>query len=89
MLSEPSPFATPLKICTWNAAGIKRKRNEVQVFFNTHDVSIFMVGETFLKPGDSFNLRGFRCFRKDRPAKVGGGVAVFFRSSISATQIQL
>lgn len=76
-----------MKIVTWNAAGIKSKEEELQVFLDSHDIDIIMVGKTFLKPKDSFYLQGFCCFRRDRPARVGGRVAIFFRSYINAFRI--
>lgn len=76
-----------MKICTWNAAGIRNKRDELELFLDSNDVSILLVCETFLKPQLSFSLSGFKCFRKDREEKIGGSVAIFYRTNILASEI--
>ncbi|KAG5897365.1 hypothetical protein JTB14_030247 [Gonioctena quinquepunctata] len=47
--------------------------------------------ETHLKPKDSFNLRGFKLFRRDvEPgARAHGGIAIFIKNNFPATEIPL
>lgn len=78
-----------LTIATWNADGLKYRREELEAFLFAHDISVLLVSETFLKPGDSFHIQGFRCYRKDRKAKKGGGVAVFVRGNPCCEKIDL
>lgn len=77
----------PLTIATWNANGLRQRKAELESFLDEQEVSILMVGETFLKRGNPFMLRGFRSFRLDREGRPGGGVAIFFRSSICAERV--
>lgn len=77
-----------MKIATWNAAGITKRKNELELFVEDNDISILLATETFLKPNHSFLLSGFKVVRRDRPAKVGGGVAVFYRNNITAEKVE-
>lgn len=79
----------PLRIATWNANGIQTRKTELELFLAEFDVGVCMVTETFLKPGVAFALSGYRSYRRDREGGPGGGVAVFFRASITAEKVSL
>lgn len=77
-----------IRVATWNADGNVNRKNELEVFLEKHDICILLVNETFLKPQITFKLKGFHSVRKDRQAARGGGVAVFYRSSLAVTKLE-
>lgn len=80
----------PVILGTWNAHGVAQYTSELKYFVDKHDMSVLMLTETYLKPGDCFNLRGIQVFRKDRTdGRRGGGVAVCIRAKYSAKECNL
>ena len=54
-----------------------------------YDVDIAMISETHLKKKHAdtcVDIAGYALFRRDRPGRKGGGVAIFTRRSLAATE---
>lgn len=77
-----------LVIATWNANGVIRGRAELECFLEDQDVSVMLLSETHLKESQSFSVRGFQTFRKDRGQR-GGGVAALVRNDLQARRVAL
>lgn len=48
-----------------------------------------LLQETWLKPGQTYAIQGYKTYRKDRTPKARGGVAVAIRSNIEHEQVDL
>lgn len=76
-----------MRIMTWNANGVRARKEELALFCDEQDISVVLLSETHLKPGISWYLRGFQCIRKDREIGRAGGVAVLVRNNLCARRI--
>jgi hypothetical protein len=59
----------------WNADGVRRKKLELEQFLVQHSVNICLLIETFLNPGQAFQLANYVCHSTDRLTE-GGGTAI-------------
>ena len=53
----------------------------------SYDADIIIIAETWLKKShtdDMFNIRGYQIFRRDRPKRRGGGVAIYVKDCFVA-----
>ena len=69
-----------LKIVQWNAKSIRLKLPELPHKSINYD--IFLLSETWLKPEDSFFVRGFDVVRRDRVLRSDGGVAILITNTL-------
>ena len=60
---------------------MRGRRLELELFLSQHGVDIFLLGETFLHPGQTFRLANYVCQRTHRPT-VGGGTDFLVRLGI-------
>ena len=74
-----SSAGSPFQLATWNAHSICNKRPEIESLIYTHDLDILGVTESWLRPGDAWELPGFMSYRFDRTEGQGGGVLVLVR----------
>ena len=83
-----------LKILQWNSRSVKN-RHDLNNYANNYDVIIII--ESWLKPNEIFNLKGFNAIRYDRfinlninnDNTVGGGIVIFIKKSILYNQVNL
>ena len=71
----------------WNAEGIQKKKQVLQVFLKRHDVDVFCVQETHLTEAHKFFIRGYQVFRHDRANRHKGGLITMIKNSIPAVQL--
>lgn len=73
-----------IKICIWNANGLRIARNELAVFIDKHDIDVVLISETRLKNNHlDPKIHGFSLYRTDRAnGQSGGGTAIYVRKSI-------
>lgn len=72
-----------ITFCIFNATGIRNKKAEVTEFVEKHKIDILFVSETHLRPSRPFRLKNMVGYRTDRPNRLGGGTAIFLRSSFT------
>lgn len=68
-----------LKFLAWNSQSIYPKKSEFSNFVDKHKPDVILLSETWLRPGISFELQGYQCYRNDRSISgenVHGGVAI-------------
>lgn len=80
-------------VAFWNCNSISSrvKQSELHSFLARHNISVMMLGETWLNPHLSFNIPGYICYRSDRTAQAanttaatqGGGTAILIRRNIN------
>lgn len=71
-----------LIISYWNANSILNKKFELIKFLDANNIDIMTVCETFLKPGQTFNMANYIAHRIDRSNGAKGGVMVLVKRSI-------
>lgn len=79
---------TDLKICIWNATGVRNKKLELQHFIVQHKIDIVLLSETHLRPNAPFKLRNMIGYRTDRQG-LGGGTAIYLRRTIPHREVTL
>ncbi|BFY98463.1 hypothetical protein BsWGS_01503 [Bradybaena similaris] len=82
----PNPD-TALTVVHWNAEGVSNKKIELQEFLRKHEVDVICIQESHLKEPTRFSVRGYECFRHDRPTKAKGGIITLVKTSIPAVEI--
>lgn len=74
-----------INIITWNARGIRNKKDELFNFLLNRNIHVCLISETLLNHSISIKHRDFYCYRNDRIQNRGGGVAVLIRKNIEHT----
>lgn len=70
-----------IKICTWNANGIRHKTCELIEFLNRYKIDIMLVNETKLSTKDRFKIKNYSCERYSRD-NAAGGVMILVKNNI-------
>ncbi|CAG5100732.1 Similar to X-element\ORF2: Probable RNA-directed DNA polymerase from transposon X-element (Drosophila melanogaster) [Cotesia congregata] len=73
---------TNIKICSWNANGLKNKLGEVIEFISRNKIDIFLINETRLCEKDKLKVRNYNCIRKDKNY-TAGGVAILVKKDLA------
>lgn len=63
----------------WNCQGIRSKSQELLCYLRNNNVDIICLCETFLKPGNRFDLPGYTCVRNDRLSGRLGGLMILIK----------
>lgn len=85
MDSEPSSRVKPrsLKLGFFNACGVREQRDEIATFLRDHNLDIFLVQESFLKPSHRDpKIANYKLVRNDRPLRGGGGTLIYYKRSL-------
>lgn len=69
-----------VKIAYWNASGIKNKKHELLFFLQENNIDVMLIGETWLKPKDHFQMVNYTIYRTDRTHTTKGGTAICVRN---------
>ncbi|GJQ88808.1 hypothetical protein Trydic_g14813 [Trypoxylus dichotomus] len=77
-----------MEIAYWNAQSIRNKKNEIAAFATEKELDIILLGETFLKPQNSFKIQGYSVYRMDRKDGKGGGTAILIKHHIAHDLLQ-
>lgn len=64
----------PVSILQWNCQSLISKKSEILYLINKFNKLVLALSETWLKPCQSFNVRGFSCIRDDRTDGYAGCV---------------
>lgn len=70
-----------LKICSWNANGIRHKTCELIEFLNRFKIDIMLINETKLSAKDNFKIRNYTCERYNRD-NAAGGVMILVKNNV-------
>lgn len=70
----------------WNIRGIFSNIENLRFFLDSHSPEILFLNETWFRPSDPFNHRGYTIYRNDR-ADGFGGIAAFIKSNITHSVI--
>ena len=76
-----------LNIACFNVSRLVLRFNQVRFEVESHNYDIVAITETFLNDqvtDDLIRLQGYDLIRSDRLARMGGGVAIYIKSEISA-----
>ena len=70
----------------WNAEGVQKKKQALQVFLKENKIDIACIQETHLNQNIKFFVRGYDIFRRDRTTGHKGGVLTLVKHGIPAVQ---
>jgi ribonuclease HI/exonuclease III len=78
-----------IHILQWNANGLRAHDKELRQFIATTETkpNIICVQETFLKPQQAYDIKGYSIERRDRLQGSKGGIATLIMNSLSYTVI--
>lgn len=72
-----------LKICYWNANGIRQHKNELDYFLRNKNIDIMLVSETHLTQRSFFSIRGYNLYdTKDPRDRACGGSCILIKSRL-------
>ena len=79
------------KLIQWNCRGLKANFNELLLLLTGLCPSIICLQETFLKPSDNLNIRGYNMYNHIYQSgdRASGGSSIVVNNSIPQSQIQL
>ena len=92
------PFSNSLRVLQWNAGGLRARSIELQHFISSHPVDLIYIQESNLNLSSSFQIPGFSALRSDGThsrsgifstdvTDASGGVIIFFRQSLSFSEL--
>ena len=79
------------KIIQWNCRGLKANFNELLLLLTGLCHSIICLQETFLKPNDNFNIRGYTMYNHIHQScdRASGGSSIVVNNSVPQSLIPL
>ena len=79
------------KIIQWNCRGVKPRFEELLLLLSLLRPSVFCLQETFLKPNDTFTLKGFNIYNHIHLdcLRASGGSSLLVHSTLPQRQIKL
>lgn len=84
-----NPKSSKIKVLVWNATSLLNKMGELKFFLKKNSIDVALITETWLKNNKTTFIKGYKCYRQDRPQDPsftrtpGGGVAIFIKTSLS------
>ena len=84
-----SDSSDQIKIAQWNCEGISKKKEALKIFLHKEKIDIACLQETHLNPNLRSLVRGYQCFRQDRPNRPKGGVLILVSNKIAAQEITI
>ncbi|XP_058804238.1 uncharacterized protein LOC131671655 [Phymastichus coffea] len=79
-------YTSKLKILFWNALSINQRKGDTPTLLN--NVDIFICVESWLQGNNSFNISGFKSYKKSRQHSRGGGILYLVRNNIQCEVIE-
>ncbi|GAB0209016.1 hypothetical protein GRJ2_003367300 [Grus japonensis] len=88
---KPPCSITPLKCLYTNARSRGNKQEELEVCVRLQGQDLIAITETWWDSSQDWNavMDGYVLFRKDRPARRGGGVALYVREQLECIEIHI
>ncbi|KAG7188343.1 hypothetical protein KM043_008000 [Ampulex compressa] len=70
-----------LKVCSWNANGLRGRLGELIEYLDRNKVDILLLNETKFTNKDKLKIKSYICYRKERDNSAGG-VAILVKATI-------
>ncbi|GAB0184038.1 hypothetical protein GRJ2_000869100 [Grus japonensis] len=88
---KPACLITSLKCTYTNACSMGNKQEEIDIYVWLQGHDLIAVTETWWDSSHDWNavMDGYTLFRKDRPARQGGGVALYAREQLEYIEVCL
>ena len=77
----------PLKLCFWNANGVRRDINILTEFLEHFEIDILLINETHLTTNIRFTIKNYTIYRNDGPRAPYGGTAIAIKSTIHHSHV--
>lgn len=76
-----------LKILTWNANGLLKKIEELEVFLQKNNIDICLISETHLKKGPGPKIKGYSDYHAHHPSEnARGGSSLYIKECIKHSE---
>lgn len=73
-----------IRIATWNANGIKDKREELEVFLKLQNIDVCLITETHMTKESNLKLKGFKTYQTIHPEnQARGGTALVIKENLN------
>ncbi|GAB0208991.1 hypothetical protein GRJ2_003364800 [Grus japonensis] len=88
---KPPHSITPLKCLYTNTRSMGNKQEELEVCVRLQGQDLIAITETWWDSSNDWNavMDGYILFRKDRPARQGGGVVLYVREQLECIELRL
>ena len=99
LLRLPPPLSPDsLRVLQWNAGGLQARSTELLHYLSSHPVDLICIQESNLNSSSSLQIPGFSALHSDRihsrsgilssdTTHASGGVVIFFRQSLSFSEL--
>ena len=77
-----------LRLCHWNAEGIRPKKLEIQTFLKSINIEVCCIQETHLNSNHCFSIRGYETFRRDTESGPKGGLLILIKQKPITQQLK-
>lgn len=78
-----------ISILCWNANGLIRNKNELQVILEINNIDACLISETHLTKEMSCHIRGYRFYHTIHPSNNARGGSAYLSKSTSSTMKML
>jgi len=76
-----------LRICSWNANGLRNRVAELINFLQHNNIDIMMINETRYNPQIKLKIKNYNCIRKDSSSSAGG-ILILIKNNIPYKEIK-
>lgn len=74
-----------LRVITWNADSIAKRRNELEEFLNRKEIDVALISETHLKYGERLKIHNYKLYHAPHPDGGGWrGAGVLIKNSLKS-----
>ena len=72
-----------LRICHWNANGIRQHKIEISCFLSANEIDVMLVSETHLTSKNNFFISGYKFYQTNYPDhKAHGSTGILMKSRL-------
>ncbi len=72
-----------LRLCLWNANGISKHKNELQLFLDSSEIDVLLISETHLTSKNNFQIPKYTFHATNHPdGKAHGGTGILIKNRI-------
>lgn len=76
-----------LRICSWDANGLRNRIAELINFLHCYNIDIMMISEIRYNPQLNLKIRNYHCVRKDN-SSTAGGILILIKTNIPYKEIK-
>lgn len=77
-----------MRICSWNANGLRNKVAELTYFLSNNRIDIMMISETRLNSSIKLKIRNYQAIRKDKDSN-SGGIVILVKNGVPFKEVKI